>query len=181
MSEPSNGVPPVLKVKKDAEQEIRYHYRRDDRMALKRPRPEERRSGFFARLRRGRFRSLLPVLAGLLAVALLARLLSRDRSAGRLAGYDLSLRAYAYEDALLASVTVTPSAGAAGPTAGAAEATVRFSTTTAGPASVAIEPLGTEEVVVRGRLPYTGAERQVTADVAIGGQAVRLSAPVGEP
>jgi len=31
---PASGEPPVLKVKKDAEQELRYHYDRDERIAL---------------------------------------------------------------------------------------------------------------------------------------------------
>lgn len=179
MSGPASGEPPVLKVKKDAERELRYHYDRDERMALKRP-PRQQRPSFFARLRRGRAKFLLPVLAGLLAILLVVRLLTRDRSTGRLAGYDLSLRAYAYKDAVLASVTVIPRPEAFRPTADAADATVRFSTTTGG-GSVAIEPLGAEEVVVRGRLPYTGAERQVAAEVAIGGETARLTAPVGKP
>jgi hypothetical protein len=34
---------------------------------------------------------------------------------------------------------------------------------------------------VRGRLPYTGAERRVLAEVAIGGKALRLAAAVGKP
>lgn len=178
MRGPASGEPPVLKVKKDAEQELRYHYDRDERIALKRS-PQRQRTSFFARLR-GRAKSLLPVLLGLLAILLVVRLLTRDRSAGRLAGYELSLRAYVYEDAVLASVTVTPRAAANGPPADAAEAAVRFSTTT-GADAVTIEPLGAAEVVVRGRLPYTGTERQVAAEVAIGSATTRLTAPVGKP
>jgi hypothetical protein len=176
--------PPILKVRKDAEREIRLHYDRDERMALKRPARPERR-GLFARLLRGGRRSLLPVLLGVLAVVLLGvlavRLLPRDRAAGHLAGYDVSLRAYAHQDALLASVTVAWKPAANEQVAEAADATVRFSTSEQGAGSVSIEPLGGGEAVVRGRLPYTGAERRLAAEVAIGGKALRLEAAVGKP
>jgi hypothetical protein len=172
--------PPVLKVRKDAEPEIRFHYDRDQRMSLKRPARAERR-GFFTRLLRGGRRSLLPVLLGVLAIVLALRLLPRDRAAGHLAGYDVGLRAYAYEDALLASVTVTWKPGPDEQGAEAADATVRFSTSEQGAGFVSIEPLGGGEAVVRGRLPYTGAERRVVAEVAIRGKALRLAAAVGKP
>ena len=128
MSDPSD-IPPVLKVKKDAEREIRYHYRRDERVALKQPsRRDRQRGGRFTRLLRGRGKSLLPVLLGVLAIGLAGYLLTRDQSVGHLAGYDLSLRAYEYEHALLASVTVSWKPRAGERAAEAADATVRFST-----------------------------------------------------
>jgi hypothetical protein len=167
-------------VRKDAEREIRLHYDREERLALKRPARQERR-GFFARLLRGGRRPILPVLLGVLAVVLAVRLLPHDRAAGHLAGYDVSLRAYAYQDALLASVTVTWKPAANERVAEAADATVRFSTSEEGAGSVSIEPLGGGEAVVRGRLPYTGAERRLAAEVAIGGKALRLAAAVGKP
>jgi hypothetical protein len=170
--------PPVLKVKKDAEQEIRFHYNRDERTAIRRPVRKEKRTGIFARLRRGRRRSLLPVLLGLLAIVLAVRLLPRDRATGHLAGYDVSLRAYAYQDALLASLSVSWKPARDEKVSEAADATVRFSTSDAGAGSVSSEPLGGGEVVVRGRLPFTGDERRLVAEVAIGGKALRLVAAV---
>jgi hypothetical protein len=173
--------PPVLKVRKDAEREVRFHYDREERVALRRPVRGQKRPGFLARIFRGGRRSLLPVLLGVLAIVLAVRLLPRDRAAGHLVGYDVSLRAYAYQDALLASVRVSWKPGRDERVAEAAEATVRFSTSAAGAGSVTIEPLGGGEAVVRGRLPYTGAERQVVAEVSIGGTALRLAAAVGKP
>ncbi len=174
--------PPILKVRKDAEQEVRFHYNREERVVLYRPiRREKQRRGFFARLLRGGRRSLLPVLLGVLAIVLATRLLPRDRTTGHLAGYDVSLRTYAYQDALLASVTVSWKPGSDEQVSEAGDATVRFSTSETAAGSVSIEPLGGGEVVVRGRLPYTGAERRVFAEVAISGKALRLAAAVGKP
>jgi hypothetical protein len=173
--------PPILRVRKDALQEVRFHYDRDKREAVRRPLRREKRGGFFSRfLRRGRW-SLLPVLLVVLAIVIAARLLPRDRTAGHVAGYDVSLRAYAYLDALLASVTVTWKPGPGEQVSEAADATVRFSTSETGAGFVSIEPLGGGEAVVRGRLPYTGEERRVVAEVAIGGKALRLVAAVGKP
>ena len=181
MNDPSDG-PPVLKVRKDAEPEVRYHYNRDERVALRRPvRKDRKRRGLFGRLLRGRGTSLLPVVMGVLAIVVVARLLTRDQSTGHLAGYDVSLRAYAYEDALLASVTVSWKPRAGEPAVEAADATVRFSTPEAAAGSVTIEPLGGGEAVVRGRLVGTGSERRVVAEVSIGGTTVRLVAAVGKP
>jgi hypothetical protein len=178
----STGKPPILKVRKDAEQEVRFHYNREERVALHRPiRREKQLGGFFARLLRGGRKSLLPVLLGVLAIVLAVRLLPRDRATGHLAGYDVSLRAYAYQDALLASVIVSWKPGAKDEASEAADAMVRFSTSETAAGSVSIEPLGGGEAVVRGRLPYTGAERRIVAEVAIGGKALRLVAGVGKP
>jgi hypothetical protein len=181
VSDPSD-LPPILKVKKDAEREIRYHYRRDERVALKRPsRADRQRGGRFSRLFRGRGKSLLPVLLGVLAIGLAWLLLSRDQSAGHLAGYDVRLRASAYEDALLASVTVSWKPRAGERAAEAADATVRFSTPGAAAGSVTSEPLGGGEAVVRGRLASAGSGQRVVAEVAIGGKTVRLTAAVDKP
>lgn len=180
MSGPADE-PPILKVRKDAEQEVRFHYDRDERVTLRRPARNEKRRGFFARFLRGGRRSLLPVVLVVLAVVLAVRLLPRDRAAGHLAGYDVSLRAYAYQDALLASVTVSWKPDSNEKVSEAADATVRFSTSEAGAGSVSSEPLGGGEAVVRGRLPYTGDERRIIAEVAIGGKALRLAAAVGKP
>ena len=180
MSDPPE-VPPVLKIRRDAEKEVRFHYRRDERLAMKQPlRREKRREAIARFFRRGR-RSLLPILLAVLAIVLVVRLVSRDQAGGHLAGYDVHLRAYPYQDALLASVTVTWRPRPAERMAEAAEAAVRFSTSAAGAGSVAIEALGGGEAVARGRLPYTGTERQVTAEVTIGDKAVRLTAAVGKP
>jgi hypothetical protein len=173
--------PPVLKVKKDAEHEIRFHYDRDERVAIRRPVRREKRTGILARLMRGGRKSLLPVLLGVLAIVLAVRLLPRDRATGHLAGYDVRLRAYAYQDALLASLTVSWKPDPNEKVSEAADATVRFSTSEAGAGSVSSEPLGGGEAVVRGRLPFTGGERRVVAEVAIGGKALRLVAAVGKP
>jgi hypothetical protein len=176
-----DDVPPVLKVRKDAEQEVRFHYDRDRRVALKRPLRRENRSGFFVRILRGGRKSLLPVLLGVLAIVLAVRLLPRDRATGHLAGYDVSLRAYAYQDALLTSVTVAWKPGPDEQVSEAADATVRFSASEEGAGSLSIEPLGGGEAVVRGRLPWSGTERRVIAEVAIGGKALRLAAAIGKP
>jgi hypothetical protein len=108
-------------------------------------------------------------------------LLPRGKAAGHLAGYDVSLRAYAYQDALLASVTVSWKPEKGEQASEAAGVTVRFSASEEGAGSVSSEPLGGGEAVVRGRLPRSGAERKVIAEVAIGGKALRLSAAVGKP
>jgi hypothetical protein len=173
--------PPILKVRKDAEREVRFHYDRDKRMAVYRPLRREKRGGFFARLMRSGRKSLLPVLLGVLAIVLAVRMLPRDRATGHLAGYDVSLRAYAYQDALLASCTVSWKPNPGEKVSEAADATVRFSTSETGAGSVSIEPLGGGEAVVRGRLSFTGDERRVAAEVAIGGKALRLTAAVGKP
>jgi len=183
VSDPS-GEPPVLKIRKDAEREVRYHYSREERLALKQPprkpstRGGKRRAGL-ARFFRGGRTSLLPIALFVLAIVLVVRFVSRDRSASHLAGYDLRLRAYAYEDALLASVTATWRPRPAERVAEAIAATVRFSATDSGPASVVIESLGGGESVIRGRLPSTGGDRQVVADVAIGTASARLTTAVG--
>ena len=184
MSNPADE-PPVLKVRKDAEKEVRFHYSRDQREALRRSSTRERRKGFFARLFRGGRKSMLPVLLpallGVLAIVVVVRLFSRDLSTGHLAGYDVNLRAYAYQEALLASVTVSWKPGKGEQASEAADATVRFSTSEEGAGSVSSEPLGGGQTVVRGRLPWSGAERKVIAEVAIGGKALRLTAAVGKP
>lgn len=181
MNDPSDG-PPVLKVRKDAEPEVRYHYSRDERVALRKSsRKDRKRRGVLGRLLHGRGKALLPVVMGVLAIVVVARLLTRDQSTGHLAGYDVSLRAYAYGDALLASVTVSWKPRTGEEASEAADATVRFSTPEAAAGSVSIEPLGGGEAVVRGRLPYTGSERRLIAEVAIGARAVRLAAAVGKP
>lgn len=178
--------PPVLKIRKDAEREVRYHYSREERLALKQPprkqsaRGGKRRAGL-ARLFRGGRKSLLPIILFVLAGVLVVRLVSRDRAAAHLAGYDLRLRAYAYEDALLASVTATWRPRPAERVTEAGEASVRFSATDSGAGSAVIESLGGGDVVLRGRLPYTGSERQVVAEVAIGAATARLTAAVGKP
>jgi hypothetical protein len=140
--------PPVLKIRRDAEKDVRYHYNRDERLALKGPLRQQGRSGCLGRIFRTGGRSLLPALLVVLAVVLvvlIVRLVSRDRAAV------------------------------------ATEATVRFSTSAAGAGSVVIEALGSGETVARGRLPYTGTERQVDAEVTIGDGAVRLAADLGKP
>jgi hypothetical protein len=176
--------PPVLKIRRDAEKDVRYHYDRDERLALKGPLRQQGRSGCLGRIFRTGGRSLLPALLVVLAVVLvvlIVRLVSRDRATGHLVGYDVHLRAYPYQDALLASVTVTWNPLPAERAAVATEATVRFSTSAAGAGSVVIEALGSGETVARGRLPYTGTERQVDAEVTIGDGAVRLAADLGKP
>jgi hypothetical protein len=177
--------PPVLKVKRGAEKEFRYHYDRVAREAMRRPRPEPRR-GLFARLfrlggrpRRGRRRGLLPALLGVLALVLAVSLLPRGRVEGHLAGYDVSLRAYSYENALLASVAVTFKPHAREQVVEAPEVTVRFSTADGEGRTVVSEPLGDGEATVRGRLSGTG--RRVSAEVTIGGRALKLTSPVGKP
>ena len=184
MSGPSDE-PPVLRVRKDAEKEVRFHYSREQREALRRPATRQRRKGFFARMFRGGRKSvlslLLPVLLGALAILIVVRLFSRETSSGHLAGYDVNLRAYVYQDALLASVTVSWKPGKGEQASEAAGATVRFSTSAEGAGSVSSEPLGGGEAVVRGRLPRSGAERRVLAEVAIGGKALRLSTAIGKP
>jgi hypothetical protein len=177
--------PPVLKVRKDAEREVRFHYSREKREALRRPATGQRRKGFLARLFRGGRKSvlslLLPVLLSALAILIVVRLFSRDTSSGHLAGYEVNLRAYAYQDALLASVTVSWKPQKGEQASEAAGATVRFSTSEEGAGSVSSEPLGGGEAVVRGRLPRSGAERRVIAEIAIGGKELRLAAAVGKP
>ena len=184
MSSPADE-PPVLRVKKDAEKEFRFHYSREQREALRRPPARQRGKGMFARMFRGGRKSvlslLLPVLLGALAILIVVRLFSRDTPSGHLAGYDVNLRAYAYQDALLASVTVSWKPEKGEQASEAAGVTVRFSASDEGPGSVSSEPLGGGEAVVRGRLPRSGAERRVVAEVAIGGKALRLSAEVGKP
>jgi hypothetical protein len=185
VSEKPDPEPPVLKVKRGAEKEIRYHYDRVTREAMRRPRPEPRR-GLFARLfrlgsrpRRGRRRGLLPALLGVFALVLTVGLLPRGRAAGHLAGYDVSLRAYTYQDALLASVAVTWKPGTRERVEEAPDVTVRFSTGNRESGTVVSEPLGDGEVAVRGRL--TGTGRRVTAEISIGGTTLSLTAPVGKP
>jgi hypothetical protein len=185
MSQGPDPEPPVLKVKRGAETELRYHYDRVAREAMRRPRPEPRR-GLLARLfrlgsrpRRGRRRGLLPALLGVAALVVTVSLLPRDRAAGHLAGYDVSLRAYAYQDALLASVAVAWKPGVREQVGEAPEVTVRFSTGNRELVTVVSEPLGDSEATVRGRLSGTG--RRVTAEIAIGGKALSLTAPVGKP
>jgi hypothetical protein len=177
--------PPVLKVRKDAEREVRFHYSREQREVLRRPATAKRRKGFFARMFRGGRKSvlslLLPVLLGALAILIAVRLFSRETPSGHLAGYDVTLRAYAYQDALLASVAVSWKPGKGERVTEAAGVTVRFSTSEEGAGSVSSEPLGGGQAVVRGRLPRSGTERRVIAEVAIGGTALRLSAAVGKP
>lgn len=178
--------PPVLKVKRSAEKELRYHYDRTAREAMRRPRPAPLR-GLFSRLfrlgerrpRRGRRRGLMPALLGVLALIVALRMLPHDRPSGHLAGYDVSLRAYTYQDALLASVAVSWKPGAREQAEEAPEVTVRFSAADAGTGTVVSEPLGDGEATVRGRLSGTG--RQVSAEIAIGGKALRLTAPIGKP
>jgi hypothetical protein len=172
-------------IKRGAEKEIRYHYDRVARAAMRRPRPEPRR-GLFARLfrlggrpRRGRRRGLLPALLGVAALVIAVSLLPRDDVAGHLAGYDVSLRAYAYQDALLASVGVTWKPNPREQVAEAPEVTVRFSTADREAGTVVSEPLGDGQATVRGRLSGTG--RRVSAEIAIGGRALKLVAPVGKP
>ena len=184
---PAGIDPPELKVKRDAERDVHFHYDRGAREAMRRARPEVRR-GLFSRLfgsgrrtGRRRGRSLLPVILGVLAIVLALRLLPRDGATGHLAGYDASLRAYVYQEALLASVAVTWKPGAGEEAVEAPEVTVRFSSVEGEAGVVVSEPLGGGTATVRGRLPGTGAGRRVTAEVAIGGKALRLSAPVGEP
>jgi len=121
------------------------------------------------------------VILGVLAIVLALRLLPREGDTGHLAGYDVSLRAYAYQEALLASVAVSWKPGAAEQVTEAPEVTVRFWTVEGETGVVVSEPLGGGTATVRGRLPGTGAGRRVTAEVAIGGKGLRLSAPVGEP
>ena len=184
MSSPADE-PPVLKVRKDAEKEVRFHYSREQREALRRPPTRPRGKGLFARMFRGGRKSglsrLLPVLLGALAILIVVRLFSRPTPSGHLAGYDVNLRAYVYQDALLASVTASWKPGKGEEASEAAGVTVRFSASEEGAGSVSSEPLGGGEAVVRGRLPLSGAERRVIAEVAIGGKALRLSAAVGKP
>ena len=184
MSNPADE-PPVLKVRKDAEQEVRFHYSRDRREALRRSSTRKQRKGFFARLFRGGRKSmlpvLLPVLLGVLAIVVVVRLFSRDLSTGHLAGYDVNLRAYAYQDALLASVSVTvrPKPGEVASTA--VEAAVLFTAPDSGASTEVLQALGKGETIVRGRLPYTGGERRLAAEVRIGAKSVRLAAEVEKP
>jgi hypothetical protein len=173
---------PVLKIRKDTEKQLTYHYDREERVALRRsaPKATKRSRRFFRLVRAGR-KPLLLLLIGVLAIVLVSRLLPRGHSTGHLAGYEVSLRATVYQGALLASVTVSWKPRAGEGATEAAEATVRFSTSAAGAASVTSEPLSGGEAVVRGRLPYTAADRQVIADVSIGGSTRRLTAAVGKP
>lgn len=182
--------PPVLKVKREAVRDVTYHYDRAAREAMKRSRPRPR-AGLFAQLfgrifgagrsrRRGR-RSLLPVALVALALVMAARLLPRERATGHLAGYDLTLRAYPYQDALLASVDARWNPLAREDAAEAPEVTVRFSAGAARSATVVAEPLGGGAATVRGRLGAAGAGRRVSAEVAIGGKSLRLAASVGKP
>ncbi len=146
--EKAGSEPPELKVKRDAEREVRFHYDRTAREAMRRTRPEVRR-GLFSRLfgsgrraGRRRGRSLLPVILGVLAIVLAVRLLPREGDTGHLAGYDVSLRAYTYQEALLASVAVSWKPLSAEQAAEAPEVTVRFSTVEGEAGVVVSEPLG---------------------------------------
>ena len=177
----SGGEPPVLRVRKDAERDLTYHYDRQKRVALRRQPPLKHRPRGFRRLLRGGRLPVLLILVGVLAVVVALKLIPRDQSSARLAGYELALRAYAYQDALLASVSVTvrPKPGEVASTA--VEAAVLFTAPDSGASTEVLQALGKGETIVRGRLPYTGGERRLAAEVRIGAKSVRLAAEVEKP
>jgi hypothetical protein len=181
--------PPILRVKKAAARDPEFHYDRDRREALKRPR-RAIRPGLFARLfggggrrtgRRRRFRGVLPALLGVLALVVAIRLLPREPATAHLAGYDLVLRAWAWEDGALASVSATWKPGRRDPSGEAVDVTVRFTAPGTEALAVVTEPFAEGTATVRGRLAAVGKARRVSAEVTIGEARARLAVNAGQP
>ena len=179
--------PPRLKVKKDAERDVVFHYSREERLAMaSAPRGPRSASGGFFRgfFRRGRLPSLLPLLVVALAVVVLFRVVPRSSSRATLSGYEAVLRASLHADALLVSVTFTPVAGpqrtdgsASGSPAGdgSLTATVSFELPDTGERLLLSEALGAGPSTIRGKMRYIGKERKLTAQVRVGEKAASLS------
>ncbi len=167
--------PPVLKVKKDADQEVVFHYSRDERLSrVSAPRgPSSQPRGFLRGLfRRGRVPAFLPLLVVIIALILVAR--GGFRSPGRavIAGWEAVLRASPYEDSLLVSVTFLPEPGTPLP-AEPPVASVVFVLPDTGERLLLSEGLGQGPSTIRGRMRYTGKEKKLTAEVRLSGQTGR--------
>jgi hypothetical protein len=176
--------PPELKVKKEAERDVVFHYSREERLTMaSAPKGPKTVSGGFFRgfLRRGRLPSLLPLLVVALVVVLGFKfLVPRSSSTAILSGYEAVLRASLYADALLVSVTFTPVAGARR-TAGPPTATVSFALPDTAERLLLSEALGEGPSTIRGQMKYTGKERRLTAEVRHGGKAASLSLGLKKP
>jgi hypothetical protein len=174
--------PPLLKVKKDADRDVVFHYSREERLAMaSAPKGPKSVSGGFFRgfFRRGRLPSLLPLLVVAVVVVLGFRfLVPRSSSRATIAGYEAVLRASLYADALLVSVTFTPLAGR---TSGPAIASLNFVLPDTGERLLLSEELGLEPSTIRGRMRYTGKERKLTAEVRLGGKTAGLSLGLKKP
>ncbi len=176
--------PPELKVKKDAERDVVFHYSREERLAMaSAPKGPRSVSGGFFRgfFRRGRLPSLLPLLVVALVVVVGFKfIVPRSSSSATLSGYEAVLRASLYADALLVSVTFTPLAGARS-AAGPLDATVSFALPDTGERLLLSEALGDQPSTIRGRMKYIGKERKITAEVRLGGKAASLSLGLKKP
>jgi hypothetical protein len=175
--------PPELKVKKDAERDVVFHYSREERLAMaSAPRGPKTVSGDFFRgfFRRGRLPFLLPLLLVALAIVVLPRLVARSSSRATLSGYEAVLRVSPYADALLVSVTFTPGTGQKRP-AEAPTASVTFDLPDTGERLLLSEVLGDGPSTIRGKMKYIGKERKLTAQVRVGEKAASLSLGLKKP
>lgn len=174
---------PVLKVKKDAEQDVVFHYKREERLAMpsapRGPTPAGR--GFLRGiLRRGRLPIFLPLLAIVIAMVML--LSGGPRGAGRavIAGWEAVLRATPYEDSLLVSVTFLPEQGRALPSQPPVAA-VTFVLPDTGETLLVSGDLGQGPSTLRGKMRYIGTEKKLTAQVRLDGRQAGLTVGVKKP
>ncbi len=173
---------PVLRVKKDAEQDVVFHYNRDERLAMpSAPRVPRKRGGLFKGLfRRGKLPAFLPVIIAVLAIILVARGGLRPQGRAVVGGWEAVLRASPYEDSLLVSVTFLPEQGAQLPPA-PPSATVTFVLPDTGETLLVTGDLGPGPSTLRGKMRYTGTEKKLTADVRLAGRQAGLSVGIKKP
>ncbi len=178
----SDEQPPILKVRKDAERDVVFHYKREERLARLNA-PYDHTSlgpaGFRQFFRKGRGWTL-PLLIIVLGLLFLGPVLTRETSQARLAGSTAVLAAQRQGDAILASVVVSATANPLDQqVSGLIEA--RFLLPDTGAASSTSATLEGGTATLRVRLPATGKERRVEAQVSIGGSSARISAAVTVP
>jgi len=176
--------PSELKVKKDAERDVVFHYSREERLAMaSAPKGPKSVSGAFFRgfLRRGRLPSLLPLLVVALVVVLVFKfVVPRASSRAILSGYEAVLSAFPYEDALLVGVTFIPGT-VRKRAAEVLTASISFELPDTGERLLLSEALGDGPSTIRGKMKYTGKERKLTAQVRVGEKAASLSLGVKKP
>ena len=186
--------PSELKVKKDAEKDVVFHYSREERLAMaSAPKGPKSVSGGFFRgfFHRGRLPSLLPLLIVALVVVLVFKFaVPRSSSRAILSGYEAVLRASLYADALFVSVTFTPAAGArktipagtdSSTAGGSPTASVSLELPDTGERLLLSEALGDGPSTIRGKMKYIGKERKLTARVRVGEKAASLSLGLRKP
>ena len=181
MSQGKGPPHPILRIKKDAERDVEFHYDKEKRLSMHRSsRPFSKGNAFFAFFRRGRLPSLLPVVLIALVGLAVFRFFPRPANHAAISGFEATLRVLTYKDSVLLSVTFARDPrsprGSETPVA-----RIEFALPDSGKALLVSGALDEDLITIRGTLGFTGKDGKVTAQVSVGRESRGLSQAIPKP